>query len=81
MGRSSRAGRGEKRQDGFRSVMVAGFTRGIDMAKADFLYSALQMFLALLEQGYEWPDAQWKVLQAFPGVSIDDLTEAYDNRS
>ena len=51
------------------------------MAKADFLYSALQMFLALLEQGYEWPDAQWKVLQAFPGVSIDDLTEAYDNRS
>lgn len=39
--------------------------------------SAVEALCQLLDQGYEWPDAQWRVTQKY-GVDLEELTVAYD---
>lgn len=39
--------------------------------------SAVEALRQLLEQGYEWPDATWRITQRY-GVDLDELTLVYD---
>lgn len=39
--------------------------------------SDVEALRQLLEQGYEWPDATWRITQKY-GVDSDELTVAYE---
>jgi hypothetical protein len=41
---------------------------------------ALNYMVMLIENGWEFPDAEWKALDRFKTVSQYDLQEAYDQQ-
>ena len=52
------------------------------MAKQDWrsdIDEAFVALMALVDDGYEFPDATAKVLSKYTGVDVDELRKRYDN--